>query len=100
MARGTVASPIADGRLDRFAEKSPAWSPDDGVTTVSIPRFRSEAVSLAPVDSCEVRVVEEIAAFGGGTVWRIRWRPTRPADGGGVPDVLESRRPSCLGMGE
>ena len=83
MARGTVASPIADGRLDRFAEKSPAWSPDDGVTTVSIPRFRSEAVSLAPVDSCEVRVVEDIAAFAGGAVWRIDWCPTRPTDGGG-----------------
>ena len=83
MARGTVATSIADGRLDRFAEKSPAWSPDDGATTVSIPRFRSEAVSLAPVDSCEVRVVEDIAAFAGGAVWRIDWCPTRPTDGGG-----------------
>ena len=44
---------------------------------------RSAPARLAPDDACAVRVVEDVAAFAGGPVWRIDWCPKRPADGGG-----------------
>ena len=83
MARGGVNDGRADAALARYARESHPWSPGDGASETTVPRFRSAPARLAPDDSCGVSVVEDVAAFAGGPVWRVDWCPERPADGGG-----------------
>lgn len=82
MARGGV-NDGADAALAHYARESHPWSPGDGASATTVARFRSAPARLAPDDSCAVSVVEDVAAFAGGPVWRIDWCPERPADGGG-----------------
>ena len=82
MARGGV-SDGADAALAHYARESHPWSPGDGASATTLARFRSAPARLAPDDACAVRVVEDVAAFAGGPVWRIDWCPKRPADGSG-----------------
>ena len=82
MARGGV-NDGADAALAQYARESHPWSPGDGASATTLARFRSAPARLAPDDACAVRVVEDVAAFAGGPVWRIDWCPKRPADGGG-----------------
>ena len=82
MARGGVNDGV-DAALAHYARESHPWSPGDGASATTLARFRSAPARLAPDDACAVRVVEDVAAFAGGPVWRIDWCPKRPADGGG-----------------
>lgn len=82
MARGGV-NDGADAALAHYARESHPWSPGDGASATTVARFRSAPARLAPDDACAVSVVEDVAAFAGGPVWRIDWCPERPADGGG-----------------
>ena len=82
MARGGV-NDGADVALAHYARESHPWSPGDGASATTLARFRSAPARLAPDDACAVRVVEDVAAFAGGPVWRIDWCPKRPAYGCG-----------------
>lgn len=82
MARGGV-NDGAGAALAHYARESHPWSPGDGASATTVARFRSAPARLAPDDACAVSVVEDVAAFAGGPVWRIDWCPERPADGGG-----------------